>query len=65
MWLFLPLGIVTVVLVENRPAFVEYYLVTLSVAIAVEQVLYGHYVFNLDHDARYLAELVRKNPDEK
>lgn len=65
MWLFLPLGLVTVVLVENRPAFVEYYLVTLSVAIAVEQVLYGHYVFNLDHDARYLAELVRKNPDEK
>lgn len=65
MWLFLPLGIVTVVLVENRPAFVEYYLVALSIVIAVGQLLYGSYIFGLDHDARYLAELVRNNPDEK
>ena len=65
MWLFLPLGALTVVIVENRPAFIEYYLVVLAVVITVVQLLYGSYVFNLDHDARYLAELVRNNTEEK
>lgn len=65
MWLFLPLSMLTVWVVENRPAFAEYYLVVLSIVISVEQLLYGGYIFGLDHDARYLAELVRKNTDEK
>ena len=65
MWLFLPLSMLTVWVVENRPAFAEYYLVVLSIVISVEQLLYGSYIFGLNHDARYLAQLVQKNTDEK
>lgn len=65
MWLFLPLGLVAVLLVESRPYYAKYYLIVTAVLLAAVQVFYGRYVYKLDYDARYLAQLVRNDMDKK
>ena len=65
MWLFMPLGVLALVLAESRPYYVKYYLIVTVVLLAVVQLLYGRYIYSLDYDARYLAQLVRDEMDEK
>ena len=63
-WLFLPLAIVAVMLVESRPDYAKYYLIAISVLLSAIQIFYGHYIYTLDYDARYLAQLVKNDMKE-
>ena len=58
-WLFLPLCIAVVLVVEVRPLYYKYYLIVIALLLSVIQTLMGYYTYHLDHDARYLALLVK------
>ena len=64
-WLFIPLGIIIVSLIDFRPHLVKYWLIFCAILLSVLQFLMGRFVYRLDYDARYLAEHIRtKNQDK-
>ena len=58
-WLFLPLGMAVVFLIDFRPLYYKYWLIGCSVLLTVIQFLTGRFVYRLDYDARFLAEYIR------
>lgn len=64
-WLFLPLGILIVYLIDFRPFNYKYWLIGCSALLTVLQFLMGRFVWRLDYDARYLAEYIRTKTGTK
>lgn len=62
-WLFIPLGIIVVCLIDFRPFMVKYWLILCAVLLTVLQYMMGRFVYRLDYDARYLAEYIKQKTD--
>ena len=60
-WAFLPMAVLVVLTVDYRPYYYKYILIVLSVFLSVIQFYIGRYTYTLDYDARYLADLVRRD----
>lgn len=58
-WCFAVLAIVAIFAADYRPFYYKYWLIVLSVLLAVFQYLSGHFCYRMDYDARYLADLIR------
>lgn len=67
-WLFLPLGVVVLLMVNLRPSYYKYWLIACSLLLTVLQWFVGRFVYRLDYDARFLAAHVRskqaRNPTD-
>lgn len=59
-WLFLPLAVAVVLLVDLRPHYYKYWLIASSILVAVLLFLLGRFIYRLDHDARALADFIRR-----
>lgn len=59
-WCFAPLAVLSVFFVDYRPYYYKYWLIIVSVLLAVLQYFSGRFCYRMDYDARYLADLVRK-----
>lgn len=59
-WCIAPLAVLAVFFVEYRPFYYKYWLILVSVLLAVLQHFSGRFCYRMDYDARYLADLVRK-----
>ena len=60
-WLFLPLGILTILMIDFRPYYYKYWIIGTTVILTVLQFFIGRFVYRLDYDARSLADYIRKN----
>lgn len=60
-WMFLPLGVLTFWAIDFRPYYYKYWLIVLSLAMAVMQWLFGRFIYRLDHDAVFLADYIREH----
>ena len=58
-WIFVPLGVIVVLMIDLRPHYYKYWLIMCSVLLTVVQYLIGRFVWRLDYDARYLAKYIR------
>ncbi|MBR1549709.1 MAG: hypothetical protein IJ634_03640 [Bacteroidales bacterium] len=58
-WLFLPITVALVLLVNLRPFYYKYWLIGCSLILAVLLFLLGRFIFRLDSDARTLADFIR------
>jgi len=63
-WCFLPLALFTVILVDNQPFWMKYWLVATSLILTVVQWFMGRFVYSLDYDSRYLSNLIKIKKEE-
>lgn len=57
---FLIVAIGTVALIDFRPRYYKYGLIVCTVLITALQFIIGRYIYHLDYDARYVANLVKE-----
>lgn len=58
-WIFIPIGLLSIFLIDFRPHYFKYWLIGSAVLMTVIQFMVGRFVYRLDHDARQLAEYIR------
>jgi len=58
-WIFLPLGVLVVLLIDLRPFYYKYWLIGCMVILSVLQFFMGRFVYRLNYDARFLADYIR------
>ena len=61
---FLIVGAITVMLIDLRPYYYKYGMIVCAVLITVLQFIIGRYIYRLDYDARYVANLVKEKNTE-
>lgn len=59
-WLFLPLAVAVVLLVDLRPYYYKYWLIASSILVAILLFFLGRFIYRLDSDARALADFIRR-----
>ena len=59
-WVFFLAAILAIIAVAFRPFYYKYWLIPLAVIVTVVQYLVGRYIYSLNYDARYLANLVKE-----
>lgn len=64
-WIFLPLVTLTIFIITFRPFYYKYLLIGCAVLLSVLQYMIGRFTYRLNHDARYLAEYIRKKNQDK
>ena len=58
-WVFLPAALLSMLAVDYRPYYYKYWLIALSLILTVIQFQVGRCIHTLNHDARFLANLIK------
>lgn len=64
-WIFLPLGLLSIIIIIFRPLYYKYWLIACAILISVLQFLVGLFTYRLNHDAQYLAEYIKTKNENK
>jgi hypothetical protein len=63
-WIFAPLALMAIIAVDYQPIYYKYLLILVAVLFSIVQYFSGHFCYHMDYDARYLAEIIRKEVDQ-